>query len=261
MAEESQPTKRHKTSDTHTQHDFPQESPNGDDLDSQIPILTGEDEQKQIPLDDHDSDKDGNTFNDTDARKSLDDYLFYITKDLPHFKTRHGLLSANMLGVIDELKDSRTKHQACQFHRRSLKEAITRIQDSTSSAEKKDTVDILKASVIKTRKLLNDSQLAVDADLSVQPLEYEEILSNLTGELAPLKQTYLADITQLKLLKQLRDNRRELQLVLPNQIYLLLKNDHSPRLGHDVRPSRGCAIPFIPWTFTIGCPACGLHNP
>jgi hypothetical protein len=82
MAEESQPTKRYKTSDTHIQHDFPQESPNGDDLDSQIPISTGEDEQKQIPLDDHDSDKDGNTFNGTDARKSLDDYLFYITKDL-----------------------------------------------------------------------------------------------------------------------------------------------------------------------------------
>ena len=60
MAEESQPTKRHKTSNTHIQHDFPQESPNGDDLDSQILIPTGEDEQKQIPLDDHESDKDGN---------------------------------------------------------------------------------------------------------------------------------------------------------------------------------------------------------
>ena len=73
MAEESQPTKRHKTSKTHTQHDFLQESLNGDDLDLQIPIPTGEEEQKQIPPDDHDSEKDGNTFNDTDARKSLDD--------------------------------------------------------------------------------------------------------------------------------------------------------------------------------------------
>jgi hypothetical protein len=116
-----------------------------------------------------------------------------------------------MLGVIDELKDSRTKHQACQFLRRSLKEAISRIQDSTSSVEteiqnnvsgQKDTVDILKAKVVKNRKLLNESQLAEDANLSVQTLEYEETLSNLTGELAPLDQTYLADITQLKLLKQ-----------------------------------------------------------
>ena len=102
-----------------------------------------------------------NTFNDTDARKSLDDYLFYFTRDLPVFKTRHGLLSANMLGVIDELEDFRTKHQAYQFLRRSLKEAISRIQDSTSSvethiadlhnnvSEQKDTVDILKAKVVK----------------------------------------------------------------------------------------------------------------
>jgi hypothetical protein len=59
-----------------------------------------------------------------------------------------------MLGVIVELKDSRTKYQACQFLRESLKGAITRIQDSTSSveskiaelqtsiSEKKDTVEL-----------------------------------------------------------------------------------------------------------------------
>jgi hypothetical protein len=135
MAEESQPTKRHKTLETHTQHDFPQESPNEDDLDSQIPIPTGEDEQKQIPLDDYDSDKDGNTSHDSDARKSLDDFLFSITKDLPDIKSRHNLLSANMLGVIDKLEDSRTKYQAGQFFMRSLNKAISRIQDSITSVE------------------------------------------------------------------------------------------------------------------------------
>ena len=105
----------------------------------------------------------------------MDDYLFSITKNLPDFKTRHGLLSENMLGVFEELKDSRIKHQACQFLRRSLNNAISRIQDSISSvevettelqnddSEQKDTVDILKAKVVKTRKLLNDSQLVEDA--------------------------------------------------------------------------------------------------
>jgi hypothetical protein len=78
MSEKIQPTKRHKTSNTHIEHNIPQESPNGDDLDSQHLIPTGEDEQKQIPLDDHESDKDGNSFNDSDARKSLDDYLFSL---------------------------------------------------------------------------------------------------------------------------------------------------------------------------------------
>jgi chromosome segregation ATPase len=118
------------------------------------------------------------------------------------------------LGLIDELEDSRTKHQAYQFLKRSLEEAISRIQDSTSSvetdiadlqnnvSEQKHTVDILKAKVFKYRKLLNESQQAEDADLSVQTLEYEETLSKLTGELAPLEQTYLSGITQLKLLNQ-----------------------------------------------------------
>ena len=73
MAVESQPTKRHKTSDTHIQYDFPQESHHGDDLDPQFLIPTREDEQKRIPLDDHESDKDENSFNDSDARNSLDD--------------------------------------------------------------------------------------------------------------------------------------------------------------------------------------------
>ena len=56
--------------------------------------------------------------------------------------------------------------------------------------------------MVKYRQLLNESQQAENADLSVHTLEYEETLSNLTGELAPLEQTYLVDITQLKLLNQ-----------------------------------------------------------
>ena len=47
MAEESQTTKRHKTSETHTQHDLPQGTPIGEDLDPQIPIPIGEEEFKQ----------------------------------------------------------------------------------------------------------------------------------------------------------------------------------------------------------------------
>ena len=41
MAEESQITKRHKTSEIHTQHDLPQGIPIGEDLDPQIPIPLG----------------------------------------------------------------------------------------------------------------------------------------------------------------------------------------------------------------------------
>ena len=87
-----------------------------------------------------------------------------------------------MLGVIEQLDDIKTKHQACQLIRRSLNKTIQRIQDSISSVEvteQKDTVDILKAKVVKARKLLNDSQQAEDGDLAVQSLEFEETITNL----------------------------------------------------------------------------------
>jgi hypothetical protein len=47
MAEESQSTKRHKTSEIHTQNDIPQGTPIGEDLDSHVPIPIGEEELKQ----------------------------------------------------------------------------------------------------------------------------------------------------------------------------------------------------------------------
>ena len=47
MVEENQPKKRHKTSNTHTEHDILQASPIGDELDLQIIISIGEEENKQ----------------------------------------------------------------------------------------------------------------------------------------------------------------------------------------------------------------------
>ena len=218
MAEEIQPTKRHKPSETHTQDDLPQGTPIGEDLDSQTLIPAGEEENKQIPLNDLESDKEENTFNDSDARKSLDDCLFSITKDLPDLKNSHGLISANMLGIVEQIDNSRFKHQACQFLRRSLNKSITLIGDSifavkeeinaleNTVTEQKDTVDILKAKVVKTRKLLKVSQQDEDGDLAFQSQELEETITKLTGELAPQEQLYLESITQLKLLVQRHAN-------------------------------------------------------
>ena len=95
---------------THTQHDISQASPIGDEFDSQNLNPIGDEEQKQIPLDEHDSEKDGNPFNGTDALKSLDDHLFYITGHLPEFQSCHGLVSSNILGLIDDIVDPKTKH-------------------------------------------------------------------------------------------------------------------------------------------------------
>jgi hypothetical protein len=47
IAEENQPLKRYKTSNTHNEHDIPQASPIRDELDSQNPISIGEEESKR----------------------------------------------------------------------------------------------------------------------------------------------------------------------------------------------------------------------
>jgi hypothetical protein len=67
------------------------------------------------------------------------------------------------MGVIDDIEDSKLKHQACQYLRRSLKQAISPIEESTSIVKsdliqfqdnvsiQKDAVDILKTKVVRQR--------------------------------------------------------------------------------------------------------------
>jgi hypothetical protein len=82
MAEEKQPTKRHKPSEIHTQNDIPQGIPIGEDLDTQLPIPIGGEEFKPDGNGDNNSEGEHNSFIDTDACKTLDDYLNFITNTL-----------------------------------------------------------------------------------------------------------------------------------------------------------------------------------
>jgi hypothetical protein len=109
MAEENQPTKRHKTSDTHTEHDTTQASPIGDDLDLQIPIPIGEEEYKQETDGNDLSERERNSFLDTDNSKSLDEKLQFTTGSLPKFEHQHALVSSQLLSDIDRIEDSKEK--------------------------------------------------------------------------------------------------------------------------------------------------------
>ena len=111
MAEDNQPTKRHKTSDTHTEHDTTQASPIGDGLDPQFLIHIGE-EDKQEPDGNDLSEKERNPFLDTDIRKSLDDKLQFITGSLPKFEHQHALVFSQLLSDIERIGDSKEKNQA-----------------------------------------------------------------------------------------------------------------------------------------------------
>ena len=106
-----------------TEHDTTQASPIGDDLDPQflIPIgeeddldpqfliPIGEEEYKQEPDGNDLSERERNSFLDTDIRKFLDDKLQVITGSLPKFEHQHALVSSQLLSDIERIEDSKEK--------------------------------------------------------------------------------------------------------------------------------------------------------
>ena len=135
MAEESQPTKRYKTSETHTQNDIPQGTPIGEDLDSHLPNPIGEEELKQDGNGKDDSEGEQISFMDTDVCKSLDDHLNLITNNLPEFKHLHALVSANLLGEVDKIEDSQEKNKTFHHLRVSLNKIIPLLNSSKASLQ------------------------------------------------------------------------------------------------------------------------------
>ena len=213
MAEESHISKRHKTSETHTQHDLPQGTPIGEDLDPQIQFPSGEEELKQDGDGKDDSEGEQNSFRVTDTCKILDDHLNLITSNLPEFKHRHALVSANLLGEVDKIEDSREKNKAFQHLRVSLKNIIPQLNSSKASLQHeisqlqitisslKDLVDIHKAKVTKQGKLLRDAlSHSEDADLTFQVDDLKVELEKLQEEHAMLDQDYQTETQKLEAL-------------------------------------------------------------
>ena len=70
MAEETQPNKKHKSSLTYSQHDIPQASPIGDELDTFLPIPIGQEEKRENGYDNSEGES---SFRETDVCTILDD--------------------------------------------------------------------------------------------------------------------------------------------------------------------------------------------
>jgi hypothetical protein len=132
MAEANQPTKRYKTSNTHTERDISQASPIGDEVDSQILIPIGEEKNKREIDENDQSERERNTFLDTDVRKSLDDKLPYIMGSLAKFEHQHALVSSQLLSDIERIEDPKDKNQAFQYLRVALKNAFPLLRQSTA---------------------------------------------------------------------------------------------------------------------------------
>jgi hypothetical protein len=137
MAEETRPTKRYKSSKTHTQNGIPQGTPIGEDIDTQFPTPIGGEEFKQDGNGDDNSEGEHNSFIDSDACKTLDDHLHFITNKLPEFDHLHTLVSAILLGEVDKIEGPHGKNQAYQHLRVVLNKAIPRLKASKTSLENK----------------------------------------------------------------------------------------------------------------------------
>ena len=114
MAEENQPTKRHKTSNPHIEQDISQASPNGDELDTQMPFPHGEEENKLDNDDSVESGREKKFFLDSDIRQTLDDKLVIITATLPKFQHLHGLISCQLLTEVEHIPDPKGRSQGFQ---------------------------------------------------------------------------------------------------------------------------------------------------
>jgi hypothetical protein len=84
MVEKNQPTKRYKTSNTHTERDISQASPIGYELDSYTPISIADEENKREIDENDQSERERDTFLDTDVRHAWVERVPNHIKWLPH---------------------------------------------------------------------------------------------------------------------------------------------------------------------------------
>jgi hypothetical protein len=141
----------------------------GDELYSHIIISIGEEETKRATDENDQSERERNTFLDTDARKSLDDKPQFITGNLPKFEHQKALVYSQLLSDIERIEDPKDKNQAFQYLRVALKNAFPLLKESTailaeeitqlklSASIQRDTVDTHKAKVTKQTQLIKDS--------------------------------------------------------------------------------------------------------
>ena len=147
---------------------------------SWFPIPIGGEEFKQDGNGNDNTEGEQYTFTDTDACKTLDDYLNFITNKLPEFDHLNALVSAKLLGEVDKIEDSHENNQAYHHLRVALNKAIPLLNASKTSLEneisqlkitissQKDAMDIHKSKVKKQGKLLNEASHSEDADLTTQ---------------------------------------------------------------------------------------------
>ena len=124
MAEETQPTKRHKNNITSTLTDIQECELIGVHLPTPLVNPIGDEAKVDAPLANE-------TFMDSDARLLIDDNLSNITRDLPEFQTLHAQTAEVIMTTAEQIEVQLERSHAYQHIRKSLKDAISLMEAST----------------------------------------------------------------------------------------------------------------------------------
>ena len=124
MAEETQPTKRHKNNITSTLTDIHECELIGVHLPTPLVNPIGDEAKVDAPLANE-------NFMNSDARLLIDDNLLNITRDLPEFQKLHAQTAEVIMTTAEQIEVQLERSHAYQHIRKSLKDAISLMEAST----------------------------------------------------------------------------------------------------------------------------------
>ena len=215
MAEEIQPTKKHKNNMISTLTDIqeceligvhlptplvnpqPEEAePIGAQLSTQSAIPIGEEAKLDAT---HSSE----SFLDSDARKTIDDNLNLVTRDLPKFSSLHNVTSVAIMGTVDAIQIPLIRARAYQHIRKALTEAFPLLEASaiklaTDIAQTKLAVSTAKSAIDEHNSKARSAAASAAAGGSAsEDADLTEGLSTSEDVLATLKATHKTADTKL----------------------------------------------------------------
>jgi hypothetical protein len=203
MAEESQPTKKHKNNTISTLTDIQECESIGVHLPTPIVNPIGDEAKVDAPLANE-------NFMNSDARILIDDNLLNITRDLPEFQKLHAQTAEVIMTTAEQIEVQLERSHAYQHIRKTLKDAISLMEASTIKltnelTQAKLSVATAKSAVEKynsTAQASASSGMEEDADANdadlAEGLAASDAPSNIYVSLTETHQTEVDNLDFLK---------------------------------------------------------------
>ena len=146
MSDDSQPTKRPRHIDSSNDTQLEEAEPIGAQSSTKSAIPIGEEAKLDVTSSSED-------FLSSDARKTIDDNLTLITRDLPKFSRLHNVTSVDIMKTVDAIQIPLVRAQAFQHIRKTLTEALPLLEASAIK---------LATDITQTKLAVSTAKLAID---------------------------------------------------------------------------------------------------